>query len=378
MQKNPLAQLADVGQSVWYDQMERALITSGTLQRLIEQDDLRGLTSNPTIFEKAIGSSEDYNATLRELGEQQKSTDQIYDAVVIDDISRAADVFAPVYEKTKRQDGYVSLEVSPTLAQDTDGTSREAKRLWEKLGRPNAMIKIPATPEGIPAVEESIAAGININITLIFSRTVHDRVIEAYLRGLERRVEKGQAIDHIASVASFFVSRIDAAVDKELEARIAATDDPVQKQKLSSLLGKTAIANAKLAYRLFRDRFGDERFARLKSKGANLQRPLWASTGTKNPKYSDVLYIESLIGADTVNTIPPKTYDAFKDHGKVRLTIEEDLESAEKALSGLQDVGIDLEEVTRKLTADGVKSFADSFSSLMSTIEARRMAEAAR
>ncbi|HKR63267.1 MAG TPA: bifunctional transaldolase/phosoglucose isomerase [Thermoanaerobaculia bacterium] len=363
---NPLAQLPKVGQSVWYDQMERRLVTSGKLAKLIDEDDLRGLTSNPTIFEKAISGSEDYDAQLRMLASQGKSRDEIYDELVIEDISKAADVFADVYKKTGNDDGYASLEVSPTLARDTQGTVNEAKRLFARLGKPNVMIKIPATPEGIPAIELAIAEGININVTLIFSNDVYSQVIEAYLRGLERRVAKGLPIGYIASVASFFVSRIDTQADKQIEAKLK--DDP----SLEPLLGKIAIANAKVAYQLFKDAFTSERFRKLRDQGARVQRPLWASTGTKNAKYSDVLYVESLIGADTVNTLPPATYDAFKDHGRVELTIEQGVDEAKRILATFKEKGFSLDDITRKLTEDGVKSFEESFDQLLLTIEARR------
>ncbi len=330
---NPLTQLPKVGQSVWYDQMERRLVSSGKLAQLIEEDDLRGLTSNPTIFEKAIGGSEDYDGQLRMLASQGKSREEIYDELVIEDIGKAADVFAPVYERTGNDDGFVSLEVLPTLAADTEKTCSEAKRLFTRLARPNVMIKIPATPEGIPAIERSIATGINVNITLIFSNDVYAQVIEAYLRGLERRASQGLPIGYIASVASFFVSRIDAQADKQMEAKLK--DDP----SLSSLMGKVAIANAKVAYQQFKDAFTSERFQKLRDLGARVQRPLWASTGTKNPKYSDVMYIESLIGADTVNTIPPATYEAFKDHGRVELTIEKDVDEARQVLAHVRREG---------------------------------------
>jgi transaldolase/glucose-6-phosphate isomerase len=365
---NPLAQLAKVGQSVWFDQMERKLLTTGKLKQMIDEDDLRGLTSNPTIFEKAISGSEDYDAQLRTLASQEKSRDEIYDELVIDDIANAADVFRPVYDKTNGGDGFVSLEVSPLMARDTAATVAEAKRLFARLGRPNVMIKIPATPEGIPAIEEAIAAGININVTLIFSNDVYAQVIEAYVRGLERRAEAGQPIGDIASVASFFVSRIDVQADKQLEAKLK--EDP----ELEQLLGKIAISNAKLAYQLYRKVFESDRFAKLRDKGARVQRPLWASTGTKNPKYSDVLYIETLIGADTVNTIPPSTYDAFKDHGKVELTLEEGVDEAERILALFKAKGFSLADITRKLTEEGVTSFEDSFAQLLGTINARRAA----
>ncbi|HEX7809250.1 MAG TPA: bifunctional transaldolase/phosoglucose isomerase, partial [Thermoanaerobaculia bacterium] len=318
------------------------------------------------IFEKAIGGSEDYDAQLRMLASQGKSRDEIYDELVIEDISNAADVFAPVFEKTNGEDGYVSLEVSPLLASDTAQTSSEAKRLFTRLGKPNVMIKIPATPEGIPAIEETIATGINVNVTLIFSNEVYAQVIEAYLRGLEQRAAQGLPIGHIASVASFFVSRIDAQADKQLDAKIK--DDP----SLAELKGKVAIANAKMAYALFKKVFTSERFMKLRDKGARVQRPLWASTGTKNPQYSDVLYVESLIGPDTVNTVPPATYDAFRDHGKVELTLEENLDDARRVLDTFEAKGFSLGDITAKLTAEGVKSFNDSFEQLMMTIEARR------
>ena len=363
---NPLAQLAKAGQSVWYDQMERKLVSSGALQKMIDEDDLRGLTSNPTIFEKAIGGSEDYDAQLRMLASQGKSRDEIYDELVIEDIGNAADVFRPVYDRTGGDDGFVSLEVSPLLAQKTGETVSEAKRLFARLGRPNVMIKIPATGEGIPAIEQAIAAGININITLIFSNEVYAQVIEAYLRGLEKRVAAGEQIGSIASVASFFVSRIDSAADKLIEAK--AKEDP----SVADLAGKIAIANAKMAYQLFKQVFTSDRYLKLRDKGARVQRPLWASTGTKNAKYSDVLYVESLIASDTVNTLPPATYLAFKDHGKAVLTIEKDVDEARRVLETFEAKGLSLDSITEKLTTDGVKSFNESFEQLIQTIEARR------
>ncbi len=358
---NPLAELAKTGQSVWFDQMERKLLTTGKLKKMIDEDDLRGLTSNPTIFEKAIGGSEDYDAQLRTLASQGKSRDEIYDELVIEDIGNAADVFAPVYEKTKGEDGYVSLEVSPLLANDTAHTVSEAKRLFTRVARPNVMIKIPATPEGIPAIEQAIALGINVNVTLIFSNDVYAQVIEAYLRGLEKRASQGLPIGHIASVASFFVSRIDTQADKQLEAK-----------GITELQGKIAIANAKMAYQLFKQIFTSERFIRLRDLGARVQRPLWASTGTKNPKYRDVLYVETLIGPDTVNTLPPATYDAFRDHGVVEMTLEQDIDEARRVLGEFEAKGLSLQAITDQLTTEGVKSFNESFEQLILTIEARR------
>ena len=369
---NPLVELAKTGQSVWFDQMERKLVTSGKLKQMIDEDDLRGLTSNPTIFEKAIAGSEDYDAQLRQVASQNKDRDAIYDALVLEDISNAADLFRSVYDRTNGGDGFVSIEVSPMLARDTKGTISEAKRLFAALGRPNVMIKIPATQEGIPAIEEAIASGINVNITLIFSNEVYGQVMEAYLRGLERRAKAGQPIGDIASVASFFVSRIDAQADKQIQARIAKSADASEKRELESLLGKVAISNAKLAYQQFKEVFGGERFRKLRDKGAKVQRPLWASTGTKDPKYSDVMYIDALIGPDTVNTIPPATYAAFRDHGTVELTLEQNLDEARSVMKKFADFGFSLKDITTKLTEDGVKSFEESFASLADTIEARR------
>ena len=358
---NPLVELAKAGQSVWYDQMERKLLTTGRLKQMIDEDDLRGLTSNPTIFEKAIAGSDDYDQQLRRLAAENKSAAEIFDELALDDIGNAADVFRPVYGRCGGNDGFVSIEVSPLLARDTAGTVAEAKRLFGRLNRPNVMVKIPATPEGLPAIEESIANGININITLIFSNDVYAQVMEAYIRGLERRVEAGQPIDKIRSVASFFVSRIDTKADNAMEAKGDA-----------ELLGKIAIANAKVAYQLWKKTFATERFAKLKEKGAAVQRPLWASTGTKNKKYSDVLYIDSLIAPQTVNTVPPATYDAFKDHGNVRVTIEDDLDDAYATLRKFEEKGFSLKAICDQLTDEGVKSFDASFESLMMTIEARR------
>lgn len=365
---NPLVELAKLGQSIWYDQMERRLITTGKLKQMIEQDDLRGMTSNPTIFEKAIGGSEDYDAQLRQLAAHKKSREEIFDELAIKDISDAADIFRPVYDRCKGNDGFISIEVNPLLASDTAGTVAEAKRLFQRLARPNVMVKIPATSEGVPAIEEAIFNGININITLLFSNEVYGQVMEAYLRGLERRAEKSLPIDHLRSVASFFVSRIDTQADKQIEKKIQETGDA----SLEKLLGKVAIANAKMAYQQFKQVFSSERFQKLRAKGAAVQRPLWASTGTKNPKYSDVLYVESLIAPDSVNTVPPATYEAFKDHGKPRITIEDNLDEAREVLRIFKEKGFSLDKITDQLTIDAVKSFSASFESLMTTIEARR------
>ncbi len=371
---NPLVEVEKLGQSIWYDNIRRLLIDNGDIAGKIANDDLRGITSNPTIFEKAIAGSTDYNDAMQKLIAEGKSVNDIYESLAIEDIQRTADLFTSVYERTNKLDGYVSLEVSPLLARDTAGTVAEAKRLWATLGRPNVCIKIPATPEGIPAIRQVIAAGINVNVTMIFALENYEEVTDAFISGLEDRAAAGQPIDHVASVASVFVSRIDSAVDAQLEARIRHSNDENEKMTLSSLLGKAAIANAKLQYQCFKKIFASERFAKLKAKGAQAQRPLWASTGTKNPAYSDVLYVDSLIAADTVNTIPPATYTAFRDHGTVALTIETGLDQAKTDLAKLAELGVSLEAVCQKLQDDGVKAFADSFESLMQTIQSKQAA----
>jgi transaldolase len=371
---NPLVEVEKLGQSIWYDNIRRLLIDNGDIAGKIANDDLRGITSNPTIFEKAIAGSTDYNDAMQKLIAEGKSVNDIYESLAIEDIQRAADLFKEVYQRTNKLDGYVSLEVSPLLARDTDGTVAEAKRLWAALGRPNVCIKIPATPEGIPAIRQAIAAGININVTMIFALENYEQVADAFISGLEDRDAAGLPVDHVASVASVFVSRIDSTIDAQLEARIRDAKDDAEKATLTSLLGKAAIANAKIQYQRFKEIFASERFAKLKAKGAQVQRPLWASTGTKNPAYSDVLYVDSLIAADTVNTIPPATYTAFRDHGTVALTIETGLDQAKTDLAKLAEIGISLEAVCQKLQDDGVKSFADSFDSLMQTIQSKQAA----
>jgi transaldolase/glucose-6-phosphate isomerase len=373
MSSNPLLQLHELGQSPWYDQMERSLLKSGELKRLIEEDGLRGLTSNPTIFQKAISAGQDYAGQLETLVRSGSSVSQIYEELVVDDIGNAADAFRSVYDASNGADGFVSLEVSPLLANDTKATSEEAKKLFGRLNRPNLMIKIPGTPAGLPAIEEAIAAGLNINVTLIFSVAVYEQVAEAYIKGLERRAAAGQPIDKIGSVASFFVSRIDGAVDKQLKALAEQAPDDAGKQRILALLGKAAIANAKLAYESFQRIFSSERFAKLKQLGAHVQRPLWASTSTKDPAYPDTLYVDALIGPDTVDTMPPATFDAFRDHGIVKPTLAEGLDEAHRIFDELKTVGVDMKAVTDKLTEDGVKSFSASFDELIEVIEARRV-----
>jgi transaldolase/glucose-6-phosphate isomerase len=369
---NHLLEVMKAGQSIWYDNIRRVMLDTGDLQKKVEEDDLRGVTSNPTIFEKAITGSTDYDEQMRFLVQSGASVSDIYEALVLDDIRSAADILKPVYDRTDGLDGYISLEVSPRLAYDTKGTIEEAERLFRGLGRPNVMIKIPAAQEGLPAIEESIYRGININITMIFSIENYIQVAEAFIRGLERRDAEGKPVDHIASVASFFVSRVDTAIDTDLEFRARHAETPEEKARLEALAGRAAIANAKLAYQKFKEIFHGPRFSALKAKGALVQRCLWASTGTKNPKYSDVLYVENLIGPETVNTIPPQTYTAFRDHGTVAPTLEANLDEASATIEKLREIGISLEQVTDKLQKDGLTAFVSSFDTLIESIEAKR------
>ncbi len=359
---NPLVELQKFGQSFWYDNINRDLIVSGRLKRMIDEDGLRGMTSNPTIFEKAIGGSTDYDADLRDLVARGLSVPEIYEELAVSDIGAAADLFRPLYDRTKGDDGYVCWEVSPKLAHDTDKTIAEAERLWKKAGRPNVMIKVPATPAGIPAIERLIGAGLNINVTLMFSVATYEQVAEAYIRGLEKLAREGRDVTRTASVASLFVSRVDTAVDKLLE-KAGAPEE---------LRGKAAIANSRLLYQRFREIFHGPRFAALRAKGARAQRLLWASTSTKNPKYSDVLYAEALIGPETVDTMPDATIAAFRDHGRVRGTLEGGLEEARRTLDRLAQAGVDMPAVMQQLQDEGVKLFADSFDKLMQTLAEKR------
>ncbi|MEN3334450.1 MAG: transaldolase / glucose-6-phosphate isomerase [Blastocatellia bacterium] len=372
MRANPLVELSKLGQSVWYDNIERKLITSGELRRMIDEDDLRGVTSNPAIFEKAISGSDLYEDQIRELAAAAANPVEVYEALAIRDIQMAADELLRVYEKTAGLDGYVSLECSPLLANDTQGTIDEARRLWGLVGRKNVMIKIPGTPEGMPAVEQCIYEGININITLLFSIASYEATMEAYIRGLERRTAEGKPVTGIASVASFFVSRIDTAVDKKLQEAINQAANESDRNALKSLIGRIAIANAKIAYQHYKQVFHGERFAALKAAGAQVQRPLWASTSTKNPSYSDVYYVETLIGSETVDTIPPATLAAFRDHGVAKVTIEDNLDQERARLAELESFGISLDEVTEQVLLDGVRLFVEPFEKLLKSIEAKR------
>jgi transaldolase/glucose-6-phosphate isomerase len=369
---NQLTEVMKAGQSIWYDNIRRAMLATGDLKKKIDEDDLRGVTSNPTIFEKAITGSTDYDEQMRTLVQTGASVNHIYEALVLDDIRAAADILRPVYDRTAAHDGYISLEVNPRLAYDTAGTISEAERLFKSLNRPNVMIKIPAAQEGLPAIEESIYRGININVTMIFSIENYEQVAEAFIKGLERRLAEGQTVERIASVASFFVSRVDTAIDADLEYRARHAATPEEKAALEGLMGRAAIANAKLAYQKFKEIFHGSRFAHLKEKGAQVQRCLWASTGTKNPKYSDVLYVDNLIGPETVNTIPPQTYTAFRNHGTVAQTLEAGLAEAGSTIERLAALGIDLREVTDKLQRDGLTAFVGSFDTLIESIEAKR------
>jgi len=365
---NPIQQLGQAGQSVWLDFMQRSLLTTGALSRLIGEDGIRGLTSNPTIFEKAVAGSHDYDELFAELGPQGKTVQEAYDVLTLRDIRDAARIFRPVWESSAHRDGYCSLEVSPKLAHDTKGSVEEARRLWKALGAPNVMIKIPGTPEGVPAIEQCIGEGININVTLLFSQEAYVTVAEAYLRGLERRLKEGQDVSGLASVASFFVSRIDSEVEKRIGQARGKGVEERRSRLFDAVLGKVAIANAKLAYRRYQGLFSGPRWEALARKGAHSQRVLWASTGTKNPKYSDVLYVEELVGQDTVNTVPPATLDAFRDHGKVRSSLTEDLSGAQSTMRALEEAGISMKDVTDTLVAEGVQKFAESFDDLFKAI----------
>ncbi|HEY61057.1 MAG TPA: transaldolase [Anaerolineae bacterium] len=367
---NKLEELHALGQSIWYDNIERRLLKNGMFKQMINRGDIRGVTSNPSIFNKAIAKSDEYNDELIILARKGLEKEEIYQQLSIKDIQTSADLFYPLYNETNYGDGYVSLEVNPYLAYDTEKTLKDAVYLWTHVNRPNLMVKIPATKEGLPAITQAIMQGININVTLIFSLERYKEVVEAYLMGIEKRLANGLRVDNIASVASFFVSRIDTNVDNRLNTLIeTGKRDSASVKKLQ---GKLAIASAKLAYQEFKEIFGSKRFKALESKGANLQRPLWASTSTKNPAYPDTTYVDNLIGPNTVNTVPPKTLQAFKDHGKVELTLENGVDEARQAFVDIEALGISMDEVTQELEDQGVKAFADAFTNLLNSIEERR------
>lgn len=365
---NPMVELFEKqGQSPWLDFIRRNMLHDGDMKRYIAQDGIRGVTANPTIFAQAIGAGDDYDAQIAALADQGVAAADMFEQIATQDIRDAADLLRPVYDASDGGDGYVSIEVSPDKAFQSQPTIDEAKRWWTNIDRPNLLIKIPATSEGIPAIEECIAAGININITLIFAISFYEQVMEAYMRGVERRVARGESVGRIHSVASFFVSRVDTATDKRIEAKIAtATDADVA--RLRRLLGKAAVANARIAYERYADVFGSVRFKALETAGAHPQRPLWASTGTKNKAYSDILYVQELIGPNTVNTMPPATIDAFRDHGIVRRSIDDGVAAAHAVMRDLAAAGIDIDDVTGELQRDGVEAFSKSFQQITETI----------
>jgi transaldolase len=368
---NPLVQLQQQGQSVWYDNIDRSQIASGQFKRMLDEDGVLGVTANPTIFEKSISHGQAYDEQISQLISEGKSTNEIYEAVIIQDIRAVADLLRPIYEHSDGKDGYVSLEVSPELANDTKGTIAEAARFWKMVERPNLMIKIPATPAGIPAIYETLRNGMNVNVTLIFSLDSYHAVTDAYLRALEERNGAGQDISRLASVASFFVSRVDTLVDKLLDDKIKAGGDA---EHLKALEGKAAIDNARLVYQEFQRIFGTPRFETLKHAGAHVQRPLWASTSTKNPAYRDVLYAEELVGPDTVDTMPLETIENFRDHGRVRYSIGDNVPAAHALFEELEKVGIHYDQVTQQLLDEGVKKFADSFHQLFAGLDSKKNA----
>lgn len=368
---NSIEKLTELGQSLWYDNIERRLIESGELERMVQDGEIRGLTSNPSIFNNAIAKSQDYDSALVTMAWAGYPAEKIFEQLALEDIRDAADLLRGVYDETDGQDGFVSLEVSPHLARDTKGTVKEAKRLWRLVRRPNLMIKIPATEEGLPAISEAIAAGINVNVTLIFSLARYLEVIEAYLSGLEARLSNGDPIDKIASVASFFVSRIDSKVDSALDAIIRAEGD--EAEAAQGIQGQIAIANAKMAYRAFKKEFSSKRFEKLQKKGARVQRPLWASTSTKNPAYPETLYVDELIGPDTVNTVPHNTLEAYKENGDAKRTLDKQIRVSQRALRTLKELGISLDEITETLEIEGVEAFARAYDGLIETIESRRL-----
>jgi len=369
---NPLVELKSKRQSVWYDNLNRDLIKTGLLRRLVDDDGVGGGTSNPSIFEKAVGASDAYDEHLAEIVRPDVSLDETYDALTVTDVGLAADIFRGVYDETEGADGYASLEVSPLIADDTETTTSEAQRLFTALARPNAMIKIPGTPEGLPAVQRSLADGINVNITLLFGVDSYEQVALAYIAALEKRAKENLPLDRIGSVASFFISRVDSAVDSRLEEKIKAVESDLERRRLSALLGKAGVANAKIAYAKYQEIFSGDRWEALANKGARVQRCLWASTSTKNPDYRDVLYVEELIGPDTINTMPPNTLDAFRDHGVVASTLTNGADDAMAHIRELEAAGIDFRTVTDELQVQGVKLFADSFAKARATVEEKR------
>src|SRR6185436_3764563 len=370
---NPLRSVSDLGQSIWLDYIRRDLLLTGGLHRLVAEDGLGGVTSNPAIFEKAIAGSPLYADAIRALLDQEDAdAGRLFDAIAVRDVQDACDVLRPVYDKTAGADGFVSIEVSPYLAHDGAATLEEARRLKRLVGRPNLLVKIPATPAGIPAIRDALSEGISINITLLFARAAYEKVAHAYIDGLEAFARKGGDVSRVASVASFFISRIDSLADSQIQKKITAGATGTDKARLVELLGRVAIANGRLTYRLYKEIFSGPRWEALARKGARTQRVLWASTSTKNPAYRDVVYVEELIGKDTVNTLPPQTLDAMRDHGKPRLSIEEDLAGAEATLAALEASGLSLKAITDQVLDEGVRLFSDAFDTLLAAVEKKR------
>jgi len=375
---NPLVELLQIGQSVWLDYIRRKALLSGDVRGLIENDGLRGMTANPAIFQAAIAAGDDYDETIGRMVREGAEPIAIYEALAVEDIQMACDQFRGVYDSANGHDGFVSLEVAPGLAHDTEGTIEEARRLWKWVDRPNLMIKVPGLPEGVPAIETLLSEGINVNVTLLFALDAYEAVAWAYVRACERRVAEGKPVDRLASVASFFVSRVDVMIDPMLDKMAAAETDAAKKAKIQGLRGKAAIANARLAYQSFNQIFGSQRFTDLKAHGARVQRPLWASTSVKDKAYSDLLYADALIGPDTVDTMPRDTLDAFRDHGTVKNTVQDDIPGAQAALAGLGEIGVDFKQITDKLEEEGVDKFVQAFDALLKGIVDKRAAMLAR
>ena len=374
MADNPLKKLRELGQSVWYDYIRRDLITTGRLEALVREDGLAGMTSNPTIFQKAIAETSLYDEDIRRFAREREGAAQIFEGLAVADIRSAADVFRAVYDENRGNDGFVSIEVGPHLARDTEGSIAEARRLWKECGRDNVMVKIPATPEGVPAIRKCLAEGININITLLFSVARYREVIEAYLSAMEERVAAGKPVDKIRSVASFFVSRVDTNADKKLDAKARETRSETEKQKAKELRGKLGIANARIAYEAFEEVFRGPRFEALRKGGVALQRPLWASTSTKDPAYPDLYYVEALIAPDSVDTLPPETFEVYRDHGDPKVRIHDDLAGSRRVFEGLKELDIEEERIFRELEEEGVRKFSDSYDALLKALEEKEKA----